>query len=62
MTKFRVFVGIIGLLALAALFAAGQLFQLLPRPDIVFFGSIAVIVCLLIGYWFALRKSDNDGN
>ena len=55
--KIIVFFGILSVLALVALFAAGQMLHPLPMPEVVFFGSIAAIVVLLIGYGFG-RKND----
>ena len=60
MTKFRWFIFLLLSLALIALFAAGQLFQILPLPEVFFWGSIATIAVLLTGYWFGRKKEDND--
>lgn len=60
MTKFRWFIFLLLSLALIALFAAGQLFQILPLPEVCFWGSIATIAVLLIGYWFGRKKENNN--
>lgn len=53
-----VFFGILSVLALVALFAAGQMFHPLPLPEVAFYGSIAAICILAIGYALGREKDD----
>ena len=55
-TKLIIFIILLGISGIITVFAAGQMFLVFPRPEIVFVGALCSFLVLALGFYLGYQK------
>ena len=58
MTKTRIFIIMLIVATVIAIFSAGQMLLILPHPEIIFGAAVLTIVLLSVGFFLGTGKKD----